>query len=387
MKNIIVLGATGSIGDSILSVIKQNKNKLNLLGITFSSNISKAKDIINEFKLKNVYSESNESYESLMRTFENNYELNILRDKSELEELLNKDDVDIIVSAISGFAGLESTLMAAKTGKTILLANKESIVVAGDVVLPLAKEHSTEIVPIDSEHNAIFQCLNSDKNTDDVSKIIITASGGPFLNKKITQLSKVTKKEALNHPNWEMGAKITIDSASLVNKCLELIEAKYLFDLDEKFFELVVHPQSIIHSIVTFIDGSSICQMSNPDMRVPISHALSGDSNRLSLNFTELDFSKLKLTFQDFPKDRNGIVDIARKICNEGGSSGTIFNAANEIAVQSFLSDKITFDKIYDVIYRTFDAIPVSKNIDIESVYEIDIETRMEAKKVVKSIS
>ena len=387
MKNIIVLGATGSIGDSVLSVIKQNKNKLNLLGITFSSNISKAKDIINEFKLKNVYSESNESYESLMRTFENNYELNILRDKSELEELLNKDDVDIIVSAISGFAGLESTLMAAKTGKTILLANKESIVVAGDVVLPLAKEHSTEIVPIDSEHNAIFQCLNSDKNTDDVSKIIITASGGPFLNKKITQLSKVTKKEALNHPNWEMGAKITIDSASLVNKCLELIEAKYLFDLDEKFFELVVHPQSIIHSIVTFIDGSSICQMSNPDMRVPISHALSGDSNRLSLNFTELDFSKLKLTFQDFPKDRNGIVDIARKICNEGGSSGTIFNAANEIAVQSFLSDKITFDKIYDVIYRTFDAIPVSKNIDIESVYEIDIETRMEAKKVVKSIS
>ena len=387
MKNIIVLGATGSIGDSVLSVIKQNKNKLNLLGITFNSNISKAKDIINEFKLKNVYSDSNESYESLMRTFENNYDLNILRDKSELEELLNKDDVDIIVSAISGFAGLESTLMAAKTGKTILLANKESIVVAGDVVLPLAKEHSTEIIPIDSEHNAIFQCLNSDKNTDDVSKIIITASGGPFLNKKITQLSKVTKKEALNHPNWEMGAKITIDSASLVNKCLELIEAKYLFDLDEKFFELVLHPQSIIHSIVTFIDGSSICQMSNPDMRVPISHALSGDSNRLSLNFTELDFSTLKLTFQDFPKDRNGIVDIAREICKEGGSSGTIFNAANEIAVQSFLSDKITFDKIYDVIYRTFDAIPVSKNIDIESVYEIDIETRMEAKKVVKSIS
>ena len=301
--------------------------------------------------------------------------------------MLNKDDVDIIVSAISGFAGLESTIMAAKTGKTILLANKESIVVAGDVVLPLAKEHSTEIIPIDSEHNAIFQCLNSDKNTDDVSKIIITASGGPFLNKKISQLSKVTKKEALNHPNWEMGAKITIDSASLVNKCLELIEAKYLFNLNEEFFDLVVHPQSIIHSIVTYKDGSSICQMSNPDMRVPIAHALSVYDKRLNLDFSEIDFSSLNLTFEEIPEDRTQIFDIARYVCNNEGSSGTIFNAANEVAVQSFLNEEITFDKIYEVIYRTFDAIPMSKNIDINTIYEIDNQTRIEAKKVVKSIS
>jgi len=387
MKNIIVLGATGSIGDSVLSVIKQNKNKLNLLGIAFSSNIAKAEDIINEFKLKNVYSESNESYESLKHTFDNNYELNILRDKSELEELLNKDDVDIIVSAISGFAGLESTLMAAKTGKTILLANKESIVVAGDVILPLAKEHSTEIIPIDSEHNAIFQCLNSDKNTDDVSKIIITASGGPFLNKKVTELSRVTKKEALSHPNWEMGAKITIDSASLVNKCLELIEARYLFNLSEEFFELVIHPQSIIHSIVTYKDGSSICQMSNPDMRVPIAHALSLNKERLSLNFSEIDFSSLRLSFQDIPQDRQELVNLARCICNEGGSLGVVFNAANEIAVKNFLDGKINFDKIYEVIFRTFDSIPMSKNIGMESIYEIDNQTRIEAQKVVKSVS
>ena len=387
MKNIIVLGATGSIGDSVLSVIKENKNKLNLLGITFNSNISKAKDIINEFKLKNVYSESDESQKSLKHAFKDNYELNILRDKAELEELLNKDDVDIIVSAVSGFAGLESTIMAAKTGKTILLANKESIVVAGDIVLPMANKHSTQIIPIDSEHNAIFQCLNSDKNTDDVSKIIITASGGPFLNKKISQLSKVTKKEALSHPNWEMGAKISIDSASLVNKCLELIEAKYLFNLNEEYFDLVIHPQSIIHSIVTYIDGSSICQMSNPDMRVPIAHALSVHEKRLSLNFSEIDFSSLKLTFEDIPEDRSELVNIARDICNLGGSSGAIFNAANEIAVQSFLEEQITFDKIYEVIYRTFDAIPMSKNIDINTIYETDNQTRIEAKKVVKSIS
>ena len=387
MKNIIILGATGSIGDSVLSVIRQNKEKLNLLGITFSSNISKAESIINEFKPKYTSTDSSESYNHLIHAFEKDAELNIFRDKSELEEILNNDQIDIIVSAISGFAGLQSTVIAAKTGKTILLANKESIVVAGEIILPLAKKFNTEIIPIDSEHNAIFQCLNSDKNTDDVSKIIITASGGPFLNKNISELSKVTKSEALNHPNWEMGAKITIDSASLVNKCLELIEARYLFELDEKFFDLVVHPQSIIHSIVTYRDGSSICQMSNPDMRVPIAHALSINNKRLNLDFSQIDFSSLSLTFQKIPEDRSQIFDIARYVCNNGGSSGTIFNAANEIAVQNFLKEQITFDKIYEVIYRTFNAVSMSKEVDIETIYEIDNQTRIEAKKVVKSLS
>ena len=387
MKNIIILGATGSIGDSVLSVIKQNKNELNLTGITFCSNITKAEKIINEFNLKNVYSDSIESYKCLKHRFKDNTELNILSDKYELQELLNSDAVDIIVSAVSGFAGLESTLIAAKTGKTILLANKESIVVAGEIVLPLAEKYNTQIIPIDSEHNAIFQCLNSDKKTDDVSKIIITASGGPFLNRSISELSQVTKNEALNHPNWEMGAKITIDSASLVNKCLELIEARYLFNLNEKFFDIAVHPQSIIHSIVTYKDGSSICHMSNPDMRVPIAHALSVNEGRLNLNFSEIDFSSLNLSFQEIPKDRTQIFNIARYVCNNGGSSGIIFNAANEVAVKSFLEEQITFDKIYAVIYRTFDAIPMSKNLDIESIYEIDNQTRIEAKKVVKSVS
>ena len=387
MKNIIVLGATGSIGDSVLSVIKQNKNECNLYGITFGSNITKAEKIINEFKLKNIYSDSIDSYKYLKHAFKDNKDINILSDTSELEELLNSSAVDIIVSAVSGFTGLESTLIAAKTGKTILLANKESIVVAGEIVLPLAEKHNTQIIPIDSEHNAIFQCLNSDKTTDDVSKIVITASGGPFLNRSISELSQVTKDEALNHPNWEMGAKITIDSASLVNKCLELIEARYLFNLNEKFFDIVVHPQSIIHSIVTYKDGSSICQMSNPDMRVPIAHALSFNDRRLNLDFSEIDFSTLNLTFQEIPQDRTQIFNIARYVCSHGGSSGIVFNAANEVAVNSFLEDQITFDKIYEVIYRTFDAIPMSKNLDIESIYEIDNLTRIEANKVVKSVS
>jgi len=387
MKNIIVLGATGSIGDSVLSVIKQNENELSLHGISFGSNIIKAEKIINEFKLKNIYSDSTDSSKYLKREFKDNTELNILSDKYELEEFLNNDAVDIIVSAVSGFAGLESTLIAAKTGKTILLANKESLVVAGEIVLPLAEKHNTQIIPIDSEHNAIFQCLNSEKKTDDVSKIIITASGGPFLNRSISELSQVTKNEALNHPNWVMGAKITIDSASMVNKCLELIEARYLFNLNEKFFDIVVHPQSIIHSIVTYKDGSSLCQMSNPDMRVPIAHALSVNDRRLSVDFSEIDFSSLNLTFQEIPKDRTQIFNIARYVCNNGGSSGIIFNAANEVAVKSFLEEQITFDKIYEVIYRTFDVIPMSKNLDIESIYEIDNLTRIEANKVVKSVS
>ena len=384
MKNILLLGATGSIGDNVLSVIEQNAESLNLYGIALNSNISKANQIINEHSPMFVYIE--EANEILLEKSISEGSLSVLNGKAELKELLNDSNVDVIISAISGFAGLETTLIAAKTGKVILLANKESIVVAGDIILPLAKEYGSTIIPIDSEHNAIFQCLASEKNTNDVSKIIITASGGPFEGKKLLDLKDVTKKEALNHPNWDMGSKISIDSATLVNKCLELIEARYLFDLNEKYFELVIHPQSIIHSIVTYIDGSSLCHMSNPDMKVPISHALS-NSNRLPINFLEIDFSSLELSFKNFPSDRKNLENIAREICNVGGSSGTIFNAANEIAVQDFLLNKIKFNDIYEVIYRTFDAITVSNNLNVEAIYEIDHQARMEAEKMVKSIT
>ena len=384
MKNILLLGATGSIGDSALDVISQNPDSLNLYGMAFNSNIDKASDIANKFLPDYAYLENSNHQKKLVEKV--NSKTEILSGKDELHNLLNDPLVDVIISAISGFSGLETTLMAAKTGKTILLANKESIVVAGDIILPLAKEFNTNVIPIDSEHNAIFQCLVGEKAKEDVSKIIITASGGPFVNRSLDELGMVTKEQALKHPNWEMGSKISIDSASLVNKCLELIEAKYLFDLNEKFFKLVVHPQSIVHSIVTYIDGSSICQMSNPDMRVPISHALSG-TNRLPISFLEIDFSSLNLSFQDFPEDRAHVVNIAREICNSGGSSGTVFNAANEIAVASFLEDKIKFSQIYDVIYRTFDLMPLSNNLSIEAIYEIDNQSRREAEKVVKSFT
>ena len=382
MKNILLLGATGSIGSSVLSVIEQNKNELNLIGISFNSNITKGTKIIEQFSPSIVHIENLNCFEE-KKVFDTCTYINT---ESELNNLINHKEVDIIVCAISGFDGLKAAYMAAHSGKKILLANKESIVAGGDLILPIATENKTEIIPIDSEHNAIFQCLNGEKGTEDVKKIIITASGGPFINKSISDLKNVTVKEALAHPNWKMGNKVSIDSATLVNKCLELIEAKHLFSLDENYFDLVVHPQSIVHSIVTYIDGSSICQMSSPDMRVPIAHAMS-DKNRIPIDFNSLDFTSLNLSFQEFPPDRLEIQSIAREVCNKGSNYGVVFNAANEIAVESFINGKINFDKIYEVIYRTFDNKNVSKDLSIESINDIDMQTRIEAKKVVKSIT
>ena len=382
MKNILLLGATGSIGKSVLSVIKQNQDELNLMGISFNTNISKGTEIIEQFSPSYVHIENVSCFQE-KKFFDT---CSYINTPSELEDLINHKEIDIIVCAISGFAGLKAAYMAASSGKKILLANKESVVAGGDLILPIAKENKTEIIPIDSEHNAIFQCLNGEKGTEDVKKVIITASGGPFLNRSISELKNVTVSEALAHPNWKMGNKVTIDSATLVNKCLELIEAKYLFNLDENYFDLVVHPQSIIHSIVTYIDGSSICQMSSPDMRVPIAHAMSNE-NRLPIDFHSLDFTSLNLSFQEFPPDRIDIQNIAREICNKGSNYGAVFNAANEIAVESFINGKINFDKIYEVIYRTFENKNVSNDLSIESINDIDMQTRIEAKKVVKSIT
>jgi len=383
MKNILLLGATGSIGDSVLSVIKQNSDSLNLYGIAAGKNTEKAAAIIKNFSPKNIFIEDIAAYNFISSSFPNQ---NILNSDQELLDLISDNKVDIVVSAIVGFAGLKASLMAVNAGKIVLIANKESIVAAGDILMPLAKSKGAQIIPIDSEHNAIFQCLPADKSTTDVSKIIITASGGPFLDIPLSKLNNISPKEALKHPNWEMGSKISIDSATLVNKCLELIEARYLFDLNEKLFDLVIHPQSIIHSIVTYIDGSSISQMSNPNMEVPIANALS-DIRKVPIAFKELDFSNLKLSFQEFPSDRSKLENLAREICNTGGSSGLVFNAANEIAVESFLNNQLKFSQIYDVIYRTFDLIPLSNPQDIETLNELNNEARIEAKKVIKSIT
>ena len=382
MKKIFILGASGSIGENALSVIDSNKENFELVGISVNSNIENANMIIKKHNPKYIYINNKSAKENILKT-ENAL---ICEDEKELSDIFNSSDVDIIISAISGFAGIKSTFYAAKSGKKILLANKESIVSGGSLLMKTVRENNTELVPIDSEHNAIFQCLPESRSTQDVKQIVITASGGPFHGKNIDELNNVGVQDALNHPNWKMGSKISIDSATLVNKCLELIEACYLFDMDESFFELVIHPESIVHSIVTFNDGSSICQMSNPDMRVPIANAMSYDK-RLSIPFQPIDFNNLKLNFESFPNDRAEIVNLAREAVREDSSKGIYFNAANEIAVENFLKKRITFRQIYEVILRTFDTKEMSKFNSIEDIFEIDQEARNISNMVIKSLT
>ena len=381
MKKIFILGASGSIGENALSVIDSNKEKFELIGISVHSNVEKANQIIKKYSPKYIYIFDKLAKDNLLKT-ENAV---IFEDEKELSDVFNSKDVDIIISAISGFAGIKSTFHAAKSGKKILLANKESIVAGGSLLMKMVRENNTELVPIDSEHNAIFQCLPESKSTEDVKQIIITASGGPFHGKNIDELNDIGVQDALKHPNWKMGAKISIDSATLVNKCLELIEACYLFNMDENFFELIIHPESIIHSIVTFKDGSSICQMSNPDMRVPIANALSHEK-RLSIPFQPINFNNLKLNFESFPNDRAEIVNLAREVVREDSSKGIYFNAANEVAVENFLKDRIKFREIYEVILRTFDTKEMSKFNSIEDIFEIDQEARNISNMVIKSL-
>ena len=382
MKKIFILGATGSIGENALSVIDSNKEKFELVGISVNRNVEKANQIIRKYNPKYIFINDKSAKVNILKTKKSV----ICEEDKELSDIFNSTDVDIVISAISGFAGIKSTFQAAKSGKKVLLANKESIVAGGSLLMKIISDNNTELIPIDSEHNAIFQCLPESRSTEDVKQIAITASGGPFHGKNIDELNNIGVQEALNHPNWEMGAKISIDSATLVNKCLELIEACYLFGMDESFFELVIHPESIIHSIVTFNDGSSICQMSNPDMRVPLANAMSYDK-RLSIPFQPINFNNLELNFESFPDDRAEIVQLAREAAREDSAKGIYFNAANEVAVENFLKNKISFRQIYEVILRTFDIKEMSKLNSIEDIFEIDQEARNISNIVIKSLT
>ena len=382
MKNIVLLGATGSIGDSCLNVIRQNKEHFHLFGIGLGGNLDKAQQIAKEFNPEHIFIA--ESHIDKSHDFLQSHP-NILNAENELQALIQDSSVDIVISAISGFAGLKASYFAIDAGKTILIANKESIVAAGDILMPLAQTKNSEIIPIDSEHNAIYQCLPKHRDLKEISKIMITASGGPFREKTFQELSGVALEDALKHPTWSMGTKITIDSATLVNKCLELIEANYLFEVPESQIEIVVHPQSIIHSMVTFIDGSTIAQMSNPNMEVPIANAL-GLDQRLPINFEAINFSGLNLSFEPIPDGREIIFEIAREVCNKKGNLGVIFNASNELAVDAFITKKIDFLAIYQVIQRTFDHFSCSKVSTLEDIFEYDKQARIQAEKVIKSL-
>ncbi len=379
MKNIFLLGATGSIGRSALEVIEANAQDFNLVGIAYDKNHIEAKAIINKHNPKFIFSQSKESKQ---------------KGKLGASKLLNRyissARVDVVISGISGFAGLDSTFQAVKSGKTVLLANKESIVAGGDILLPLAKKTGAKIIPIDSEHNAINQCINySQKNLREINKITITASGGPFIARSLKDLKHVKLQDALQHPTWDMGAKITIDSATLINKCLEVIEAAYLFNLNSSQIDVMVHPQSIVHSLVTYKDGSTIAQLSNPNMTVPIANALGMGAlkKRVDISFDALFKRNTQLNFKTLPKDRREYFDLAFQVIDQKGNAGVVFNAANEVAVKAFIDGRIKFLGIYEVLKRTFKAIPWSKITDMKDIHHFDNYARKYALKVVKSLT
>ncbi|MBR3623819.1 MAG: 1-deoxy-D-xylulose-5-phosphate reductoisomerase, partial [Selenomonadaceae bacterium] len=291
--------------------------------------------------------------------------------------------INIVVTAMVGFSGLVPTVEAIKAKKTIALANKETLVVAGEFIMNLASKYNAPILPVDSEHSAFFQCLNGEDKKS-VEKLLLTASGGPFRGKKANELTNVSKKDVLSHPTWNMGAKITVDSATLVNKGFEAIEAKWLYDVDYKQIEVVVHPESVVHSMVEFKDGAIIAQLGKPDMRLPIQYALSYP-DRIKSNFPRLDFFKLRaLTFEKPDTETFKGLPLAIKAGKIGGTAPCIFNAANEVAVAAFLKDQISFMKIYETIESTLESIAPTFDITLETLIETDKEAREMAKNKIK---
>lgn len=371
MKKILILGSTGSIGVSTLDVIRNFKDQFEVFGLTVNSNIKLLKRQIEEFKPKFVVVK-NGNFEELKNEVN---DCKVLNGEDGLIEITRNGDYDILVSSLVGFAGLAPTLESIKRGKRIALANKETLVAAGEIVIKSAEKFNAEIIPVDSEHSAIFQCLVGEKKQN-IEKLLVTASGGPFLKKSIMDLEKVTVEEALNHPNWNMGNKVTIDSSTMMNKGLEVIEAHWLFGLPKSKIDVVVHPQSIVHSMVEFIDGSIKAQLSLPDMKLPIQYALTYPE-RLGSKFVNTHFPSLKeLTFFEPDLNKFKCLKLAFDAMEQGGTAPCILNAANEIAVEKFFTGKIKFTQIPELIEYGLNNIVINHNIDFESILECDKATR-----------
>ncbi|MBI2271987.1 MAG: 1-deoxy-D-xylulose-5-phosphate reductoisomerase [Bacteroidetes bacterium] len=374
-KKLAILGSTGSIGTQALDVIRANPEMFSVEVLTANGNA----DLLIKQGLEfnpNIVVIADDSKWKFVKDALFDKGIKVFTGNSAVEQVVQMDEIDMVLAAIVGYAGLASTLSAIKAGKQIALANKETLVVAGELVTALAKEKGINIYPVDSEHSAIFQCLAGEFHNP-VEKIYLTASGGPFRGKDTKYLSTVTKAQALKHPNWDMGAKITIDSATLMNKGLEVIEAKWLFHLKPEQIDVIVHPQSIIHSIVQFQDGSMKAQMGLPDMKLPIQYALAYP-NRLPSTFKRFNFLDYpNLTFEQPDKKAFRCLDLAFQAMNKGGNTACVLNAANEIAVAAFLQDKISFVKIADVIEQCMSKI----NFIAKPSYEDYVNTNKETRK------
>lgn len=375
MKKISILGSTGSIGTQTLDVVRKNKDKFEVVAISANSSIDLLLEQILEFNPKYVAVYNEESAKKLKDMIPNNINIEILSSMEGLVKICELEEVDIVLTAVVGMIGLVPTMAAIKAKKTIALANKETLVTAGEIVMREAKKNNVEILPVDSEHSAIFQCLNGERKKD-IEKIILTASGGPFRGKKKEELINVTKNEALKHPNWDMGRKISIDSSTLMNKGLEVIEAKWLFDVDVEDIDIVVHPQSIIHSMVSFRDSSVMAQLGCPDMRLPIEYALTYPE-RSKTDFERLDLAKVAtLTFEKPDMETFPCLELAFRALKLGGTYPVVLNSANEVLVNEFLNDKIGFYDISYYIERSLNQHNNRSNPTLEDILEVDKETR-----------
>ena len=369
MKKVLIFGSTGSIGVNTLNVIRQFPDRFRVAALSVNTRIDLLEPQISEFKPPVVVVKDEKLAQELRKRLKTRCE--ILSGIHGLVWAAANLEYDILLGAMVGFAGLAPTLEAIKRGKRIALANKETLVVGGELVTELCKKHNSEIIPVDSEHSAIYQCLVGEE-INSVNKIILTASGGPFLHHTRDDLKNVTIKDALNHPTWKMGNKITIDSASMMNKGLEVIEAHWLFRLPKDKIDVVIHPQSIIHSMVEFIDGSIKAQMGLPDMKLPIQYALSYPE-RLESNFNKTCLPDIKtLTFFSPDLEKFECLKLAYQVLDAGGTAPCVLNAANEIAVNRFLNGEIKFTYIPNLINKTLDKIENHKSPDIETIFECD---------------
>ncbi|MBL0327880.1 MAG: 1-deoxy-D-xylulose-5-phosphate reductoisomerase [Bacteroidetes bacterium] len=380
-KNIAILGSTGSIGTQALDVIRANKEAFTVEVLTGNGNADLLIQQAIEFDPNTVVIADESKYQYVKQAL-SAHDIKVFAGNKAIAEVVQMDSIDMVLAAIVGYAGLESTLSAIKAGKQIALANKETLVVAGDIVTALAKEKGVNLYPVDSEHSAIFQCLAGEFHNP-IEKIYLTASGGPFRGKDTTFLKSVKKEQALKHPNWEMGAKITIDSASLMNKGLEVIEAKWLFGLKPEQIDVIVHPQSIVHSLVQFTDGSMKAQMGLPDMKLPIQYAM-GYPDRIKSDFPRFDFLTYpQLTFEPADTKTFRNLALAFEAMHKGGNAPCVLNAANEIAVAAFLKDKIGFLQMSDVVEKCLQTVAHIAKPSYEDYVETDKETRRISEKMI----
>ena len=376
-NKLIILGSTGSIGKSTLEVIKHNKDSFEVICLTADSSSVALAEQINLFKPKYAYLNNFLLIDDLKSRITHNQTI-VITDINQLHDILKSDIYNTLVSAMSGSTGLLLTFLALLSNKKVLLANKESLVMAGD----LFSKYRKQIIPIDSEHNAIFQVIGN-LDCEEISKITLTASGGPFRAYPRSKFEQITVEMALKHPNWSMGRKITIDSATMMNKCLEIIEAYYLFNLKSDQIDVLVHPESIIHSIVNYKDGSSLCQFSEPNMQIPISYAL-GYPNRINSGVGSFDLSSIEnLNFSKVDHDKFPSINYAYKALDGSGNACLVINAANELAVNAFLERQISFLSIFSIIEDSFSITLNSKITSIEEILDADIIYRQKIKQII----